>query len=165
MKTKYFTLTDDTGRTIAIIGNIDNDKFDFNKAILTAALEDYVADKAEIAGVWLNPSNFSQSSEITVNLFEDDELVNEQAITVEPVLMYGGDEPKAITETDSPEDKGYFIDSFTGEKIFEAFVFPMLEGAIYIREEEAALIFAGSHGYEDLEESYKDDFHYWTSVA
>lgn len=58
------------------------------------------------------------------------------------------------------DDLGFRIDSDTGERITSGFVFD--EGVYYTASEEKALEYAKKHGYKDLQESYDDEFHYWT---
>jgi hypothetical protein len=52
-------------------------------------------------------------------------------------------------------------DSKTGKGISAGFVFDTINGEVF-GEEEDALAFAKKHGYKDLQESYDDEFHYWT---
>ncbi len=50
------------------------------------------------------------------------------------------------------------------EIIGSVFVFPIGSQTRYIVNEEDALDYAKENGYKDLEESYKDEFHYWTEI-
>jgi len=63
-------------------------------------------------------------------------------------------------QMNKPTD-GFRHDSDTGEEITEGFCFN--DGDYYTGSKKKALEYAIKQGYKDLQESYDEEYHYWTT--